>query len=166
MAGQQYQSRQREEAFKVYREISQVTIRRGVCVIPVRPRYTQIMNHKSLLIHACCAPCAGYVCELLSRTFDVTLFFYNPNITPPSEYAVRHGEVERFAMMKGYPLYTGVYDAREWTVRVRDFRFLGEGSRRCEECFRIRLEATFRRAADVGIAAVTTTLSVSPHKDA
>jgi epoxyqueuosine reductase len=124
------------------------------------------VNEKSLLIHACCAPCVSYVHELFADSHDVTLYFYNPNIAPRAEHDRRLAELERFAALKKIPVVTGAYDARAWTLRVKQYRFLGERSPRCRECIRIRLGETFRKAREMGIAAVTTSLSVSPHKDA
>lgn len=124
------------------------------------------MNDKSLLLHACCAPCVSYVYELFAGTHEVTVFFYNPNIAPRPEYDSRLAELQRFAATRGFPLVTGGHDAREWTLRVKQYRFLGERSRRCRECIRMRLEESFSKAAETGIAAVATSLSVSPHKDA
>ena len=124
------------------------------------------MNEKSLLIHTCCAPCISYVHGLFADTHDVTLFYCNPNIAPRAEYDRRLGEVERFAALTKTPLVTGGYDARAWTLRVKQYRFFGERSPRCRECISIRLEESFRKALESGIAAVATSLSVSPHKDA
>jgi predicted adenine nucleotide alpha hydrolase (AANH) superfamily ATPase len=106
------------------------------------------------------------VYELFADTHDVTVYFYNPNIAPRSEYDRRRAELERFAAVRGFRLVTGGHDAREWTLRVKQYRFLGERSPRCSECIRMRLEESFRMAAEMGIAAVATTLTVSPHKDA
>ncbi len=124
------------------------------------------MNNRSLLIHTCCAPCISYVYELFAGTHDVTVFYYNPNIAPRGEYARRLSELERFGRIKGFPLVEGHYDAGEWTARVEPYRGLGERSRRCWECYRFRLEESFRMAKELDIAAVTTSLSISPHKDA
>ncbi|MBN2079444.1 MAG: epoxyqueuosine reductase QueH [Spirochaetes bacterium] len=124
------------------------------------------MSSPSILLHACCAPCAAHVCEFFAGSCDLTIYFFNPNITTPSEYEARRVEVERLAEINGIPYREGPYLPRQWTARVREYRFLGEGSRRCEECFRMRLEDSFRMAAESGIDAVATTLSISPHKDA
>lgn len=124
------------------------------------------METGSLLIHACCAPCISYVYELFAESHDVTVFFYNPNIAPASEYSLRLKELDRFAAERKFPLVAGEYNAREWTMRVRAYRFMGERSPRCRECIMMRLEASFRKAMEMGIGAVTTSLSVSPHKDA
>ena len=121
---------------------------------------------KPVLLHACCAPCASAVYESLADDFDVTVFYYNPNIDPEPEYRARLGELERFAALRDFPLFTGGYDAAEWTRRVEPYQSLGERSERCRECFRVRLDGSFRKAKELGIDAVTTTLTVSPHKDA
>jgi predicted adenine nucleotide alpha hydrolase (AANH) superfamily ATPase len=124
------------------------------------------MGTTSLLIHACCAPCISHVYELFARSHDVSVCFYNPNIAPRAEYERRLAELERFSAQRGFPLVTGGYDARAWTLRVKRYRFLGERSERCRECIAMRLEGAFQAAAERGIRAVTTSLSVSPHKDA
>jgi len=120
----------------------------------------------SVLIHACCAPCIGHVYELFVDTCEVSLYFFNPNIAPKAEYEKRLAEIERYTRAVGATLIAGPYHARAWTLRVRPYRFLGERSRRCRECISVRLEGAFREAASRGIEAVTSTLSVSPHKDA
>lgn len=124
------------------------------------------MTKKKLLLHACCAPCLGYVYELLSVEYDLTVFFFNPNIAPRAEYDRRLAEVVAFRKMKGFELTVGDYNIREWTAPVKEFRRLGERSERCLNCFRFRLAAAFEKARETGIDLVTTTLSVSPHKDA
>ncbi|MBP7737418.1 MAG: epoxyqueuosine reductase QueH [Spirochaetes bacterium] len=124
------------------------------------------MKNTSLLVHTCCAPCVSYVHELFAESRDVTVFYYNPNIAPRSEYDRRLSELERFGRIKGFRLVEGDYNDREWTARVEPYSGLGERSRRCWECYRFRLEESFRKAREMKIAAVTTALSVSPHKDA
>jgi len=124
------------------------------------------LNKKSLLLHACCAPCSCYVVELLKNDFDITLFYYNPNISPLKEYIRRLAELERFAGEKNIPLLTGERDLREWVAVVRDTMYLGERSVRCRTCYRFRLERTFRKAREDGYNVVSTVLSISPHKDA
>lgn len=124
------------------------------------------LNNHSLLIHTCCAPCVSYVYELFADGHDITVFYYNPNIMPRPEYDKRLSELERFSSLKGFFLIVGEYNVREWVRRVRKYRFSGERSQRCWECYRMRLEESFKKAAELGIAAVTTSLSISPHKDA
>jgi epoxyqueuosine reductase len=124
------------------------------------------LNQKKILLHTCCAPCIAYVNELLSQNFQVTAFYYNPNISPESEYRKRLAELERFSENKDLKLLTGDYDIRSWTSRVKEFRFLGEKSLRCRECISMRLEKSFEVAAERGMNSVASTLSISPHKDA
>ncbi len=124
------------------------------------------MGKKEILLHTCCAPCIGYVYQLLHDEYEVISFFYNPNISPPSEYEKRLYELQQFAFKSGFPLVEGPRDSRNWTERVKEYRFEGERSRRCRECYRIRLEETFKEAGKRKIDIVTTVLSISPHKDA
>lgn len=95
----------------------------------------------------------------------MTAFYFNPNIAPRDEYDKRLSELERFALLKRSSLEIGAYDAGDWSRRVSPYPFCGEKSERCGECYRVRLEEAFKKAAELGIDAVTTTLTVSPHKD-
>jgi predicted adenine nucleotide alpha hydrolase (AANH) superfamily ATPase len=104
--------------------------------------------------------------ELLSRDFHVTAFYYNPNISPESEYRKRLEELKAFSGNRGFNVLVGSYDIRLWTARVKEYRFLGERSLRCRECIRMRLEKTFETAAEQGTEGVAATMSISPHKDA
>ena len=124
------------------------------------------MKNRSLLLHTCCAPCVSHVYELFENSHEVTVFYYNPNIAPREEYDRRLAELERFGRTRGFSLVTGEYDAGEWTRRVEKYRELGERSQRCWECYRFRLEESFKKAKELHSAAVTTSLSISPHKDA
>lgn len=104
--------------------------------------------------------------ELFGGSHAVTAFYYNPNIAPRPEYDKRLIELERFAALKRFSLAVGAYNKSAWSERVQPYRFCGEKSERCWECYRIRLEESFTKAGELGIDAVTTTLTVSPHKDA
>ena len=108
----------------------------------------------------------GYVYELLKEKFIVVAYFYNPNIMPADEYRIRYTELESFSRHKGFELITEMPDAKEWVKEVRDFRYHGEYSERCWKCYEIRLERTFKKAAELKIDMVATTLSISPHKNA
>ena len=123
------------------------------------------MSGKNVLLHACCAPCFGYVNTLLSLEYDVTVLFYNPNIAPHEEYLKRLHELETFCRDKNIPLIIGEYRIGEWTGRVEQYKSLGERSQRCRVCFSVRLEEACLKAREMGIGAVATTLTVSPHKD-
>ncbi len=124
------------------------------------------VKNPSLLIHTCCAPCVSYVYELFADSRDVAVFYYNPNIAPRDEYDRRLSELERFGRIRGFTPVVGDYNDREWAARVEPYRGLGERSQRCWECYRFRLEGSFRKAVEMKMAAVTTALSISPHKDA
>ncbi|HOW82971.1 MAG TPA: epoxyqueuosine reductase QueH [Spirochaetota bacterium] len=117
-------------------------------------------------MHTCCAPCSSAVFELLNKDFNVTSYYYNPNISPQNEYRRRFGELERFAKTAGMPLIQGSYDIREWVKEVKEHRFMGERSPRCAACFMFRLRETFKKASLEGYDIVATVLSISPHKDA
>lgn len=124
----------------------------------------------SLLLHACCAPCSSYVLEYLSGYFDITLFFYNPNISPKSEYDFRAAELER--LIAQMPLESEVklivadYDPAPFEELARGKEELSEGGARCFDCYGLRLEQTARLAKERGFDLFCTTLSISPHKNA
>jgi predicted adenine nucleotide alpha hydrolase (AANH) superfamily ATPase len=124
------------------------------------------LSRERLLLHTCCAPCIGYVYELLSPEYDVTAFYYNPNIHPRREYAKRRDELAGYADRRGFPMIEAEPDMREWTREVSPYRFMGEKSIRCQRCYELRLGRTFREARRLGFDRVSTALSISPHKDA
>lgn len=121
---------------------------------------------KKILLHTCCAPCAGYVISLLEEDYSVTAFFYNPNIHPIKEYTKRREELLRYSASKGFMVHEGDYDTRRWFDSVKEVRFLGERSERCRRCITLRLRKTFEKAKEESIETVSTTLTISPHKDA
>lgn len=124
------------------------------------------MKTERLLLHACCAPCLSYPHELLKNSYDLTVFYANDNIHPVVEYQRRLAELTRFASGENIPLVTDGYNPKDWFAVTRDFRFRGERSERCRECFRYRLDRVFRYALAEGFPMVGTVLTVSPHKDA
>jgi predicted adenine nucleotide alpha hydrolase (AANH) superfamily ATPase len=107
----------------------------------------------------------SYVYELLRVSFEVSIFYYNPNIMPESEYRLRKDELDRYTGTKKIPFYCGDYNVREWVQEVHKYRYLGERSPRCWECYRIRLEETFKKAKELDMDIVSSALSISPHKD-
>ena len=125
---------------------------------------------KSLLLHACCAPCSSYVLEYLSNYFDITLFLFNPNITPEEEYDFRAKELARLIGEMPLPssvkLICGRYDPSEFYSVARGMEELDEGGARCYECYRLRLCETARVASEQGFDFFCTTLSISPYKNA
>ena len=125
---------------------------------------------KRLLLHACCAPCSSYVLEYLHRYFEITLFYYNPNITPKEEYAFRGDELERLAAQMLPEEHINVmvmpYDPTPFYKAVQGREADAEGGARCRICYALRLEETAKAAASGGYDFFTTTLSISPYKNA
>jgi len=121
---------------------------------------------KKILLHACCAPCLTHPFRMLLERFDVTAFFYNPNIHPESEYRLRREEVERLSREWGFEVIIGPYDAEAWFDAVRRRGDDPEGGERCALCYRFRLEKTAEAARKNGADLFTTTLSISPLKKA
>lgn len=124
----------------------------------------------SLLLHSCCGPCSTYVLEYLAEYFAITLYYYNPNIYPAAEYEKRFTEQKR--VLSALPVKNPVlllpadYDHAMFSAAAAGFEGEREGGARCEKCFILRLEDTARKAASLGFDYFTTTLSVSPHKNA
>lgn len=123
-----------------------------------------------LLLHSCCAPCSSSVLERLTPDFEITVFYYNPNIAPESEFRRRAEEQARLIaqMPHANPIHLrcGDYEDRAFYELSRGLEHVPEGGERCTRCFRLRLERTARLAAEEGFDYFTTTLSVSPLKDA
>jgi uracil-DNA glycosylase family 4 len=117
-----------------------------------------------LLLHICCAPDATSVFERLKDRFQVTGFFYNPQIEPKEEYDKRLSEAFKVAEVMGFDLIGGEYDLDRWMQAVRGLETEPEKGKRCEVCYGFRLEKTARVASEKGFDYFTSTLSVSPHK--
>lgn len=124
----------------------------------------------TLLLHACCAPCSSYVMEYLSAYFRITVFFYNPNITDHAEYEKRVAEEKRLIGEMDFKnpvsFLEGRYDPAEFFHVVEGLEDVPEGGERCRKCFRLRLDETARVAAENGFDYFTTSLSISPLKNA
>lgn len=123
-----------------------------------------------LLLHSCCAPCSSYCLELLSKYFEITVFYYNPNIYPPEEYTMRVEEQARF--IKQFPakhpihFVEGAYDTAKFYEMSKGMEHLKEGQERCFACYEMRLKETAEYAKEKGFDFFTTTLSISPLKNA
>ncbi len=131
----------------------------------------QLNNKKpNLLLHCCCAPCSSYVLEYLCNYFDITVYFYNPNITEAQEYDKRSQELVRLIdeMLpdKGIKFIYAEYEPTEFTTISKGLENEPEGGIRCHKCYRLRLEKTAQEAVKSNFDYFTTTLSVSPHKNA
>ncbi|HNT28967.1 MAG TPA: epoxyqueuosine reductase QueH [bacterium] len=126
---------------------------------------------KSLLLHACCAPCLSAVSDVLYNGFDgkFAVLFYNPNIDTRAEHDRRLREVERYLVArygKNVELLSGGYEQDRFEREVVPFAATGERGERCTLCYAMRLSRTFEEAAARGMTHAATTLTVSPHKDA
>lgn len=124
----------------------------------------------TLFLHSCCAPCSSYVLEYLSSFFSITLYYYNPNIYPPEEYGEREAEAARLVaeLPARYPIQfiAGEYLPELFYEAVKGHEQDPEGGVRCEICFRMRLREAARLASLGNFDYYTTTLSISPLKDA
>lgn len=124
----------------------------------------------SLLLHACCAPCSSYVLEYLSEFFDITVFYYNPNITEEPEYRKRVLEEQRLIaeMPAKNPVkfLEGEYDPQRFFEITKGLEHIPEGGERCFKCYRMRIAKTADIAKEKGFDFFTTTLSISPLKNA
>jgi len=119
---------------------------------------------KKILLHVCCAPCLLGCIDSL-RGYEVTLFFYNPNIHPSGEYLKRLFFVRKVAQKYNFQLVVGDYDFNQFFEISKGKEMEKEGGERCSGCFELRLEKVAKVAKDKRFDMFTTTLSVSPHKD-
>ena len=129
-----------------------------------------LTGRPSLLLQACCGPCSSYVLEYMTKYFDVTVLFYNPNIRPEAEYDKRLTTLKQLlaAMPMDHPpaLMEPGWRGEEFEKAVKGLEKEPEGGARCAVCFQLRLEETARMAAEWGFDYFGTTLTVSPHKNA
>lgn len=123
-----------------------------------------------LLLQCCCAPCSSAVWEYLAAHFEITAYYYNPNISPESEYDLRADELLRLAAELPLPSKISTliapYDPAPFETIARGREDMPEGGARCYECYKLRLEETARKALEGGYDYFCTTLSVSPYKKA
>ena len=121
-----------------------------------------------LLLHACCGPCSSYVIEYLSNYFDITIYYYNPNIYPENEYLRRLNELIKFVneFNNNIKVIEEKYDSKEYYNNIKGLENLGEKSKRCYNCYKFRMEKTVIFAKENNYDYFTTTLSISPYKNA
>lgn len=121
-----------------------------------------------LLLHSCCAPCCSTVIELLKEVFDITIFYYNPNITEQDEYTKRYHEMVEYIDKRKYMIDVeeGRYNPKEdFFEKVRGLEDKKEGGERCYKCYSLRMEETAKVAKEKGYDYFTTALSISPMKN-
>lgn len=132
--------------------------------------YIKALDKKpKLLLHACCAPCSSAVLESLSGIFDITLYFYNPNIYPESEFVFRLEELKRLTeemKLKSVDVVAPEYENEEFEWVIKGLEDVPEGGARCEKCYRLRLAKSATYAKENAFDYFTTTLSISPYKNA
>ncbi len=121
-----------------------------------------------LLLHSCCGPCSSYVLSYLSNYFDITVYYYNPNIHPENEYKKRLNEQirlvnEGFCKIK---VIDEVYNPDDYFKEIKGHEKDKEGEERCHICYRLRMEKCAKYAREHNFDYFTTTLSVSPYKNA
>ena len=125
---------------------------------------------QTLLLHVCCAPCSSSVIEVLRDNFDITLYFYNPNITSREEYDLRLNELKRLVLempkAHGLSIIEGEYSPEEFFTLSSGLEREKEGGKRCALCYEERLLSTANKAEELGFDFFTTTLTVSPYKNA
>ena len=123
----------------------------------------------SLLLHGCCAPCSSACLEYLNKQFKITLFFYNPNISPKEEFEKRFSEAKRLVAEMPFEnsvkIIKGDYDYSRFLNAVSGFETVKEGGERCFKCYALRLEETAKAAKKGGYDYFCTTLSISPLKN-
>lgn len=136
----------------------------GIALMPEKP---------SVLLHACCGPCSTSCVERLAPDYDLTVYYYNPNITDREEYYLRRDTLLQFLdsfneefrenFTVGY--IEGAYEREKFLDRAASLADEPEGGKRCDLCFAMRLTETARKAAEMEMDYFTTTMSVSPHKN-
>lgn len=123
-----------------------------------------------LLLHSCCAPCSSYVLEYLSQYFEITVYYYNPNIYPPTEYVKRVEEekmlIKEMKFVHPVKLETGIYEPDEFYQMAKGLEKEPEGGERCFKCYELRLQEAAKIAQACRFDYFTTTLSISPLKNA
>ena len=132
----------------------------------------RLNKRPKLLIHACCGPCSSYVIEYLNKYFDITIYYYNPNIYPDKEYIRRFDELTKFIVEfntkndKNINYIEKEYNPKEFYTSIKGLENLGEKSKRCYNCYRLRMKCAAIYAKENNYDYFTTTLSISPHKNA
>ena len=131
-----------------------------------RPQLDLPGDNDSLLLHSCCAPCAGEVMEAVAASdIKTTVYFYNPNIHPIAEYEIRKDENKRFCDKLGFEFIDADYDKDNWFERIKGLENEPERGKRCTECFDMRFERSALYAHENDFNVYATTLGISRWKD-
>lgn len=128
--------------------------------------YILYYRQPKLLLHICCVGCGVYISKILKKKFRVILYFYNPNIYPKNEYDKRLKETRRIAKKLKLDLIVGKYNHSSWLKLIKGYEKDPEKGERCLICYQDRLEKTAETAKEKGYNYFSTTLTISPHKDA
>lgn len=119
-----------------------------------------------LLLHTCCIGCGGGIVKDLEPDFQITLYFYNPNIFPKEEYNIRLEETKKIAQNFGWKIIIEKADHQNWRKLVKNYEQEPERGKRCKICYRERLEKAREKAIKLNFDYFASTLTISPHKDA
>ena len=137
--------------------------------LEMQKQIENIKEGEKLLLHACCAPCSTAVLERLANFFEITIFYYNPNITEETEYKKRIEEKKKIIKVINskykISLLEGRYDPNEFFEIAKNLENAPEKGPRCYKCYNLRLEETAKVAEENKFNYFTTTLSISPHKN-
>ena len=132
----------------------------------IRPILNMPVIDNKLLLHSCCAPCAGEIMDAVAASgIDTTIFFYNPNIHPKEEYEIRKNENIRYANKLGFDFVDADYDKENWFERVQGLENEPERGKRCTVCFDMRFERSALYAFENNFKVFATTLGISRWKD-
>ena len=127
---------------------------------------SSVGQKKKLLLHSCCAPCSTACLERLVGAFDITIFYYNPNIDSQDEFNLRASEQVRYAKSLGIDCIVAGFDKQSFLSEVKGLEQEKEGGARCDKCFKLRLGKTAEKCLEGGFDYFATTLTVSPLKNA
>ena len=124
----------------------------------------------TLLLHVCCAPCSSYVLSVLAKYFKISIIYYNPNINTKEEYDTRLNELKRLLSIVNYENDVEIidcdYNNQDFYKAIKGLENEKEGGKRCFECYKLRMEYTAKKAQELGFDYFTTSLSISPYKNA
>ncbi len=126
---------------------------------------SSLKNKPKLLLHSCCAPCSSSCIERLKEFFDITVYYYNPNMDTLEEFNKRSLEQQRLCETWGINFISEKYDSSEFYSAVKGLETEPECGKRCFKCYRLRLEKTAKKAKELDFNYFTTTLTLSPLKN-